>query len=131
MGTINWREKLGWTDEHIEDLRYTGYAYIRQGKYAIALSFFEALVILEPDNNYDAQMLGAIYLELNQPAKALKYLDLALKTEGDHGPALLNLMKAFFMLNRLEEGLRLAQILKNEPDLAISNVAKALILAHG
>ncbi|MBA3722275.1 MAG: type III secretion chaperone [Parachlamydiaceae bacterium] len=131
MGTINWLEKLNWTEEHIEDLRYTGYSYIRQGKYEIALPFFEALAVLEVDNAYDSQTLGAIYLELNDPKQALLYFDKALKSEGTHGPTLLNLAKAFFMLGKKDDGLRLAHILKNDPEPTISNPAKALILAYG
>lgn len=101
MGSINWMDKLGWTDEHIEDLRYTGYSYIRQGKYDIALAFFEALAILDPESAYDAQTLGAIYLQLNQPHKALKCFDRALKLEtADHGPTLLNLAKTFFSMGK-------------------------------
>lgn len=131
MGRINWMQELGWTEEQLEDLRYTGYSYLRQGKYDIALPFFEALTILDPDSAYDAQTLGALYLQLNSPAKALKAFDRALKLETDHGPTLLNLTKALFMLGKKDEGLKLANILKNEPDAAISNVAKALILAYG
>jgi tetratricopeptide (TPR) repeat protein len=131
MGTINWLDKLGWSEEHIEDLRYTGYSYIRQGKYDIALAFFEALEVLVPDSAYDAQTLGALYLQLNQPHKALKCFDRALKLETtDHSPTLLNLAKTFFSMGKKEEGLKLLQILKNEPNLAIANVAKALILAY-
>lgn len=130
MGRINWLEKLGWKEEHVEDLRYTGYSYIRQGKYDIALPFFEALTILDPESVYDAQTLGAIYLEINEPAKAMKCIDRALKLETDHGPTLLNLTKAFFMLGKKEEGLKLAHILKNEVNPAIANIAKALILAY-
>lgn len=130
MGNINWQDKLGWNAEHIEDLRYTGYSYVRQGKYDIALPFFEALSILDTENAYDSQTLGAIYLQINQPAKAIKYFDRALKLEADHAPTLLNLAKAFLMLGRIEEAVRLAQILKNEANPAISNVAKALILAY-
>ena len=130
MAKINWMQELGWTEEQLEDLRYTGYAYIRQGKYDIALPFFEALVVLDPESAYDAQTLGAVYLQLNNPAKALKSFDRALKLETDHAPTLLNLTKALFMLGRKEEGLKLANILKNERDAAISNVAKALILAY-
>lgn len=131
MSKMNWTEKLGWTEEHIEDLRYTGFSYIRQGKYDIALAFFEALTVLERNNTYDIQTLGAIYLELNQPEKALVYFDKALTLEKDHAPTLLNLAKAFFMLGKKEEGLKLANILKNESDKYISNVAKALIMAYG
>lgn len=130
--TINWMERLGWTEEHIEDLRYTGYSYVRQGKYDIALAFFEALAVLDPNSIYDAQTLGAIYLQLNQQHKALQCFDRALKQETtDHGPTLLNLAKTFFSMGKKEEGLKLAQILKNDKNTAIANVAKALLLAYG
>lgn len=131
MGKINWREKLGWNEEELEDLRFSGYSYLRQGKYDIAIKFFEATTVLDPDNAYDAQTLGALYLQINEPSKALKYFDKALKLEADHAPTLLNLCKAFFMLGKKEEGLKLANILKNEPDPIIANTARALILAHG
>lgn len=130
MGRINWLQELGWSEEQIDDLRNTGFAYVRQGKYDIALPFFEALVVLDPDEPYNPQTLGAIYLQLNMPKKALKAFDHALKLDGEHAPTLLNLTKAFFMLGRKEEGLKLANILKNEPDGSISNTAKALILAY-
>jgi tetratricopeptide (TPR) repeat protein len=130
MGKINWREKLGWDEDQLEDLRFAGYAYLRQGKYEIALAFFEALTALDPDNAYDAQTLGALYLQINNPAKAIKWLDRALKIEADHAPTLLNLCKALFMLGKKEHGLKLAHILKNEPNTTISNTAKALILAY-
>lgn len=128
--TIDWREKLGWTDEHIEDLRYTGFSYIRQGKYDIALPFFEALAILDPESAYDAQTLGAIYLQINEPTKAMHSFERALQLEAEHGPTLLNLAKAFFMMGKKEEGLRLVQILKEDSNPTVSNTAKALILAY-
>lgn len=131
MGRIKWLESLGWTEDHLEDLRFAGYAYIRQGKYDIALSFFEALNVLAPEDAYDAQTLGAIYLQLNEPGKALKCFDRALKLEGDHGPTLINMTKALFMLNRKEEALKLAALLQNDNNQFISNTAKALLLAYG
>lgn len=121
---------LGWSEEQLEDLRYAGYAYIRQGKYDIALPIFHALTVLNPDSAYDAQTLGAIYLQLNQPKRAAVALDKALKLEADHAPTLLNFTKALFMLGRKEEGLKLANILKNESDTSIANAAWALLLAY-
>ncbi len=129
MGTIDWKKRLNWNEDQLHDLRNTGYAYIRQGKYEIALPLFEALNILDNNSAYDAQTLGALYLQLNQPEKALKYFDRALKIEGDHATTLLNVSKALFALGRREDGLKLANILKNEPNPAISNMAKALLLA--
>lgn len=130
MARINWLQQMGWTEEHLEDLRISGYAYIRQGKYDIALTFFEALNVLAPDDGYDAQTLGAIYLQINEPAKALRALDRALKLEGDHSPTLINMTKALFMLGRKEEGLKLANLMQNDPNVVIANTALALILAY-
>jgi predicted Zn-dependent protease len=130
MSRIDWKKEMGWTDDQLDDLRFTAYAYIRQGKYDIALPIFEALSVMNPENAYDAQTLGALYLQLNNPVKALKSFDKALKLEADHAPTLLNVTKALFMVGKTDEGLKLANILKNEPDAAISNVAKALILAY-
>lgn len=130
MSKIDWRKSLGWNEEQLEDLRLVGFAYIRQGKYEIALPIFEALCVLDPESAYDAQTLGALYLQLGNPSKALKSFDRALKLEADHAPTLLNLAKAFFMLGKKDEGLKLANILKNELDPAISNTAKALLLAY-
>lgn len=120
---------LGWTEEHIEDLRYTGYSYVRQGKYDIALSFFEALRALDPGNLYDLQTLGAIYIQLNEPQKAIPYIDEALKIDAKNSSVLVNLTKALFVLGKKEEALKVANLLKEEKDVAISNMAKALILA--
>lgn len=130
MGNIDWLKALGWNQDQIEDLRNAGYAYIRQGKYEIALPFYEALVVLDPETAYNAQTLGAIYLQMKNPAKAIKFFDRALKLDADHSPTLLNVTKALFMLGKKEEGLKLANILKNEADPAISNTARALILAY-
>lgn len=131
MSKIDWRQKLGWGDEQVEDIRVAGFAYIRQGKYDIALPMFEALVVLEPESAYDAQTLGALYLQLGKWDKAFKNLERALILEADHAPTLLNLSKALFMMGRKQEALKLAKLLSREKDPRISNVAKALLLAFG
>ncbi len=130
MSRINWLEKLGWTEDHLDEIRNTGYSYVRQGKYDIALPFFEALVILNPDEPYDAQTLGALYVQVNQPDKAIKYLDRALQLDADHSPTLLNLCKAFFMAGKIDEGKKLAEILKKDPNPFIASNASALLLAY-
>lgn len=131
MAKINWLDLLQWKEDQVDDVRAAGYAYIRQGKYDIALAFFEALTVLFPESAYDAQTLGAIYLQLNQPAKALRFFDRALKLQPNHLPTLLNLAKAFFMLGNKEEGLRVARLLRRGKDRQIASVAEALILAFG
>jgi tetratricopeptide (TPR) repeat protein len=130
MSRINWADIVKWNEDELEELRFLGYAYLRQGKYDIALSFYEALSILDPENAYDAQTLGALYLQLGNPAKALRFFDKALKLDADHSPTLLNLAKSLFMLGKKDEGLKLANVLKDEQNPVIANFAKALILAY-
>lgn len=127
----NWLETLGWTEEQLDDLRITAYAYIRQGKYSIAIPFFEALNVLAPSSAYDAQTLGALYVQLGNAAKALRFLDRALKLQPDHGATLLNLSKAFLMLGNKKEGLKVASILKKHRDVRLRSMAEALLLAFG
>lgn len=130
MEKVNWMQKMGWTEDHLEEIRTVGYSYLRQGKYDIALPFFEALVALDRDSVYDLQTLGALYIQVNQPQKAMRYLNKALLHNEEHGPTLLNLMKAHFMMNRIEEGLRLAELLKNDENPIIAGVAEAFILSY-
>jgi tetratricopeptide (TPR) repeat protein len=131
MSRINWLDRLGWTEDYIDEFRNAGYSYIRQGKYETALPFFEALVILARESAYDAQTLGALYVQLNQPERAISTLDRALQLETDHSPTLLNLTKAFFMAGKKAEALKLANVLKGDPNPFIASQASALILAYG
>ncbi|MDF2550234.1 MAG: hypothetical protein K0S07_1301 [Chlamydiales bacterium] len=129
MHKINWCQTINWSSDQLESLRNAAFAYVRQGKYDIAATFFKALTVLDAESAYDFQTLGAIYLELGQPQQAIQYLERALQIDGDHTPTLLNLCKAFFSMDRIEEGLKLAALLQKEDDLSISSTATALILA--
>ncbi len=131
MGRIEWMKELGWNDDYLDEIRNVGYSYIRQGKYDVALPFFESLVVLDHNNAYDAQTLGALYLQINEAQKAIIYLDRALQLETDHAPTLLNLTKAFFAVGKITDGIRLAKILKNDHNPLIASTASALLLAYG
>src|SRR5436190_1176214 len=105
MSRTNWLDVLGWGNEEIEDLRFVGYSYIKQGRYDIATTFFEALVVLSSKNPYDLQTLGALYLQKGNNLMALNYIEQALKIEPDHPPTLLNRTKALFALGYKRQAL--------------------------
>ena len=130
MSNVNWMEVLGWGIDELEDLRFVGYSYIKQGKYDIATSFFEALVVLSSQNAYDLQILGALYLQKNNNLMALNYLERALKIDPSHTPTLLNRAKALFALGYKNQALVQARNLQKNPDESIANQASALILAY-
>jgi len=98
MSQADWLSILGWGTDELEDLRFVGYSYIKQGKYDIACTFFEALVILNPDSVYDMQTLGALYLQKGNNLMALNYIEKALKLNPKDLPTLLNRSKALFAL---------------------------------
>ena len=130
MARRDWLKTLGWTIDHVEAVRHTAFSYVRQGKYDIAIPFFEALVAIDPNSVYDCQMLGALYVQTGKPEKAIHYLDKALQSDADHGPTLLNLSKAFFMAGRIADGIRLAKLLREDKDPYISGNASALLMCY-
>jgi tetratricopeptide (TPR) repeat protein len=130
MSRKDWLKALNWTTLHTDELRHAAYSYIRQGKYEIALPFFEALVVLDPNSVYDLQTLGGLYLQLNQPKKAVIYLNRSLQYDTEHGPTLLNLAKAFFMTGQIDQGKRLVNILQHDKNPYIAGNAAALIMCY-
>lgn len=130
MGQVNWTDLLGWTEEEINDLRFVGYSYVKEGHYPIAKKFFEALVVLCPESSYDLQTLGAIYLETGDNLQALNYFDKALKIDAEHAPTLLNRAKALLLLGYRRQGLAQATSLKKSLNNRVANQAEALLLAY-
>jgi tetratricopeptide (TPR) repeat protein len=130
MSDINWIEVLGWGAEELEDLRFVGYSYIKQGKYDLAITFFEALVVLDPKSVYDLQTLGALHLQMNNNLAALNYIEKSLKLDPSHLPTLLNRTKALFALGYKKQGLAQARSLETAPENTIADQASALILAY-
>jgi tetratricopeptide (TPR) repeat protein len=127
---MNWLEMLGWTDENLDDLRFVGYAYIREGKYDIALDFFRAINLLSPNSNFDLQTLGAIYLQKGQSIEALNFLDKSIKIDPTHFPTLLNRSKALFSLGYKKQGLIQASALIKCKQRNVAKQAQALIAAY-
>lgn len=126
----NWKELLGWSIDQIEDIRFLGYSYIKQGKYDIALRFFEALNVLDDESEYDTQTLGALYLQMGNNLAALNYIEKALKMNPEHHPTLLNRAKALFQLGYKHQALDQAHALEQSANTYVANQASALILAY-
>ena len=130
MSDVKWLDILGWKDEELEDLRFIGFSYIKQGHYDIALTFFEALVTLSPESLYDMQTLGAIYLQKGNNLMALNYLERALKIDPSHEPSQLNRTKALLALGYKKQGLLQARLLEKSADPIVCGQASALVSAY-
>lgn len=130
MTKVNWREILGWNPDQLEELRFTGFTFLREGKYDKALLFFKALTVLDPSSAYDFQTLGALYLQLGKGDLALHTIQEALALDPSHEPTLLNKVKALLLVQRRHEALELAHALAKSGDLTISGDASALVAAY-
>ena len=131
MSQVDWLSILGWNTEELEDLRFVGYSYIKQGKYDVAITFFEALVILSPDSTYDLKTLGALYLQKGNNLMALNYIEKAIKLDPTDLPTLLNRSKALFALGYKRQALSQAKSLEKCAEENIAGQAQALVLAYG
>jgi tetratricopeptide (TPR) repeat protein len=130
MSSLKWSEIVGWDTEALEDLRYLGFAYLKQGKFDIAQSFFEALVTFNQNDAYDLQTLGGLYLETGRNLQALSTIEQALKIEPNHPTTLLNRVKALFALGYRRQAIAQAKTLVGHSDVMIANQASALLLSY-
>ncbi len=129
MSSIKWSEVVGWDAAALEDLRFLGYAYLKQGKFDIARSFFEALISFNESTAYDLQTLGGLYLETGQNLHALSTIEQALKIEPQHPQTLLNRAKALFALGYRRQAIAQTKMLASHSDTTVANQASALLLA--
>lgn len=130
MSQVNWLEILGWGEEELEDLRFVGYSYIKQGKYDIAKTIFEALSVFTPQTPYDLQTLGALHLQLGNNLIALQFIEKALKLDPTHLLTQLNRTKALFLLGFKNQAIEQAKALESSGDPAVAGQASALLLAY-
>lgn len=126
---MNWLDVLGWSEDQIEDLRFVGFSYIKQGLYDTALVFFEALIVLSPDHPYDLKTLGALYLQKGNALQALHFLDRSLKIEPKDPQTMLNRAKSLFALGYKKRAIMEAQKLKTSQNTDIAKQANALVLS--
>ena len=129
MAKKKWLEILNWSEKNINDLRIVAYSYIKEGKYDIALKFLNALKILSPNNVYEKQTIGAIYLQQGKSLDALTNFDEALKADPYHYPTLLNRAKALFSLGYKIQAKAQTYSLVHCKDKSIAKDAKALLTA--
>jgi tetratricopeptide (TPR) repeat protein len=130
MDSLPWNEVLGWSKEDLQDLRFLGFSYLKQGRYEVAISFFEALTILAPHSAYDLQTLAALHLECGNNLMALNMIERALKLDSNHFATLLNRVKVLFSLGYKRQALAQAKQLAEISDSEIADQASALLLAY-
>ncbi len=119
-------EFLGWQPKQLKDLQMVAFLYLKQGKYDVAKTFFEALTVLEPKQAYNWQALGSVKLELKEFQDCLVCLDKALQLDPHHYPTLLNKAQALFSLGHLPQAYEIVESLKSCSDAKVARQAALL-----
>jgi tetratricopeptide (TPR) repeat protein len=88
----------GWTVEEMRLVADLGYALAEQGRDWEALIIFEGLATLAPATAYFHSALGALWLRLDEPRRAVEHLNKALGADSHDFNALLNRGEAFLHL---------------------------------
>ena len=126
----SWLEKLGLSDNELEDLRILAYSFIRQGHYKTALKIYKGIVILSNKAPEDLETLGALLLQSGEAKEAIDPLEKALKIHKDHLKTRLNYAKALLLSGYRQRGVQECIELMRSVDPVISSDAEALKLAY-
>ena len=89
----------GWTAEEMRLVADLGYALAEQGRHLEAITIFDGLAALAPATAYFQSALGALWLRLGNPQRALQHLDAAIEADAQDLPALINRGEAHMQLN--------------------------------
>lgn len=131
MSELNWLEIMGWDEGYLDQLRSTAFLYIRQGKYDIAKDYFHMLTVIDPEQSFDLQTLGAIYLQEDNPSLALGYLQKAKSLDPGNWTISLNYIKAMLSMGYQQESINLIEeFLRGCKDPFLRSDAEALKMAY-
>jgi predicted Zn-dependent protease len=89
----------GWTAEEMRLVADLGHALAEQGRHREAITIFDGLAALAPATAYFQSALGALWLRMNEPQRALQHLDAALEADSQDLLSLINRGEAHLQLN--------------------------------
>jgi tetratricopeptide (TPR) repeat protein len=89
----------GWKAEEMRVVADLGYALAEQGRNEEAAVIFEGLATLTPATAYFRAALGALWLRMDEPRRAIRHLDVALRADPRDALSLLNRGEAYLRLN--------------------------------
>jgi tetratricopeptide (TPR) repeat protein len=121
---------LGWKKDDLSNLQFIGFSYIKQGKFDIAKTLFEALEVLDPEDAYNLNTLGGLYIETKEPYKALNVLEKALMLDPQNENSQYNRIQALLSLGFRKQALEACLFLSQGKDPILKSKAEALLLAE-
>lgn len=88
----------GWTPDEMRLVADLGYALAEQGRNQEAIIVFEGLAALAPATAYFQTALGALWLRMEEPKRAIAHLNAAIKADPQDIMALVNRGESYMQL---------------------------------
>jgi tetratricopeptide (TPR) repeat protein len=126
----DWLNKLGLSENELDDLRVLAYSYIRQGHYATALKIYKGILVLSKKASEDLDTFGALLLQTGQHKEAIEPLEKVLKIHKDYLKTRLNYAKALLLSGYRQRGIQECLELMRCQEPRIASDAEALKLAY-
>ena len=101
-GNVSWADLSQYTPEKIQKMVEYGYEQFKVGKYDSAERIFRGLTVIETDNYYYHQMLGAVFQRTERHPEAVVEYSIALDLNGEDTVALTNRGEVYFKLGLYE-----------------------------
>lgn len=97
-GDVKWADLAGWTPEKLHEAAKEGYRLYDTGQYGQAEVIFKGLSVLDPDNFYYHQMLGACFQQLKKNPEAVVEYSIAIELKPNDVTSLTNRGEVYYNL---------------------------------
>ena len=97
-GDVKWADLANWTPEQLHEAAKEGYRLYDTGQYAQSELIFKGLTVLDPDNYYYHQMLGACFQQLKKHPEAVVEYSIAIDLKRDDITSLTNRGEVYYNL---------------------------------
>ena len=97
-GELKWAELVEWTSEKLHETAKQGYSQYEAGQYNKAEIIFKGLTVLDPDNFYYHQMLGATFQQQRKFPEAIVEYSIALDLKPADMTSLTNRGEVYYEL---------------------------------
>jgi tetratricopeptide (TPR) repeat protein len=103
-------------DAGLESLVRFGQFQCKQGRFDRCLGFYEKALALEPENPRVSGLAGEVHAMQDRPAKAVPYLERALRANPQETQTRLYLAQCLIRLERVSEAISVLQAAPEDPD---------------
>lgn len=97
-GDMKWAALMSWTPEQLHEAAKEGYRQYDSGQYDKAEVIFKGLTVLDPDNFYYHQMLGACYQQQKKFPESIVEYSIAIDLKPDDITSVTNRGEVYFTL---------------------------------